>query len=421
MKRRIASLTALLALAAGAHLRAAEERVWTSRKGEDVTAQLLRVEGGEAILVTPEPREIEIPIEDLSLVDRQYLVEYGGADPKVITGSKLGVPEKEARDMTKDFKRLEEKLVLGDSEELVFDLLETPHFLVASVGKIRPTDTGEMAERLWRGMAFQHINFREDWGNKRKLIFLVENEDVHAALGNYYSDFLKGKKGEHMQDVAARTRVLWDQVSSTSMYLPEDVVKKYTLFDDAKVFKIGNISKSYEQVFGPFPTHSLASALLGQQMGGIADYADEGRFAITVGHAYFKEIQLAERTETQLIDADLYDNDDIVKAKGFEDGTSWADSLRKLVRKGKVEPDMEKMFSWEQKDLTPERLVLIYSFGYYLQSTPERMNAFANMVRRIQYDGAMPLRIEMAKLFGFKTEEEFQKDWIEFIKSQDFK
>ena len=119
--------------------------------------------------------------------------------------------------------------------------------------------------------------------------------------------------------------------------------------------------------------------------------------------------------------AELYENDDIVKVKGFEDGTSWAETLRKMVRKGKVEPNMEKMFGWQQKDLTPERLVLIYSFGYYLQSTPERMNAFANMVRHIQYSGSMPLRIEMAKLFGFKTEAEFEAAWIEFIKSQDFK
>jgi hypothetical protein len=156
-------------------------------------------------------------------------------------------------------------------------------------------------------------------------------------------------------------------------------------------------------------------------MGGVAEYAEEGHFAITTGHSYFKEIQLAKVTETQLIDAELYDNNDITKAEGFEDGTSWAKTLREMVRKGKVEPSMEKMFGWEQKDLTPEGVVQIYSFGYYLQSTPERLNAFANLVRRIEYSGHIPLRIEMAKIFGFKTAEEFEADWIEFIKSQDFK
>ncbi len=80
-----------------------------------------------------------------------------------------------------------------------------------------------------------------------------------------------------------------------------------------------------------------------------------------------------------------------MKAKGFDDGTKWAKTLRELVRKGKVEPNLEKLLGWrEVKDLTPESIVLSYSFAYYLQSTPERLNSFANMIRRVQYDGAMP-------------------------------
>lgn len=43
------------------------------------------------------------------------------------------------------------------------------------------------------------------------------------------------------------------------------------------------------------------------------------------------------------------------------------------------------------------------------------------MIRRVQYDGAMPISLELAKLYGFKTAKEFETDWIEFIKSQDFK
>ena len=76
-----------LALAVLPVAQAAEERVWVTRKGEHHTAQLLRVEGSNAVLVTPAPKELRVKIEDLSLVDRLYVVEYGGADAKLINSS----------------------------------------------------------------------------------------------------------------------------------------------------------------------------------------------------------------------------------------------------------------------------------------------------------------------------------------------
>ena len=275
---------------------------------------------------------------------------------------------------------------------------------------------------LWRGMAFQHVNFREDWGARRKLIFLVEDKKAYAKLGDWYKAHLLTLEGEHMRDVAVRARMLWEESSSQTIYMPDPIVAKLNIFGTAKAFQIGDIKNSYTEVFGAFPTHSLSGTLLSEFIGGIADYAEDGAMALRIGHAYYKEIKLAGHTETSLLDAEVYDQDEIVKAKGFDDGTKWAKTLRELVRKGKVEPSLEKLLGWKEvKDLTPESIVLCYSFAYYLQSTPERLNSFANMIRRVQYDGAMPVPLELAKLYGFKTSKEFETDWTEFIKSQDFK
>lgn len=419
--RRLSTIVATIAVLCCTAI-AAEERVWTSRKGADVKAQLLRVDDGEAILITPQLKAIKLKIEDLSLVDRLYLVEYGGADPGAVTKSEVGVPEKDARDMSKGFERVKEKFALGTDDDLQYNMLKTEHFYVVTQGKIRPMDVAEMAERLWRGMAFQHINFREDWGDKRKLIFLVEDKKAYAALGDWYKEHLLTLEGDHMKNVAQRTRMLWEESSSQTIYMPDKIVEKLHIFGTAKAFQIGDIKDSYTEVFGAFPTHSLAATLLTKHIGGIADYAEDGYLALRIGHAYFKEIRLAGHTETSLLDAEVYDQDEIVKAKGFDDGTKWAKTLRELVRKGKVEPSLEKLLGWrEVKDLTPESIVLSYSFAYYLQSTPERLNSFANMVRRVEYDGAMPVALELAKLYGFKTAGEFEADWIMFIKGQDFK
>ena len=93
MQLRLLAITALLSVWSYSVSIGAEERVWTSRKGADVTAELLRVEGGEAILITPLLKTVTLKIEDLSLVDRLYLVEYGGVDPSAVTKSEVGVPE----------------------------------------------------------------------------------------------------------------------------------------------------------------------------------------------------------------------------------------------------------------------------------------------------------------------------------------
>ncbi|NIP98132.1 MAG: hypothetical protein GWO24_33800 [Akkermansiaceae bacterium] len=93
------------------------------------------------------------------------------------------------------------------------------------------------------------------------------------------------------------------------------------------------------------------------------------------------------------------------------------------MSQGKAKPSIDRVFGWTSaadfKD--PTNLVLVYSFGYYLQSSPERMNAFARLVRLIEYGDAIPLPIEMAKIYGFQSAEEFEADWIKFIKSQQFK
>ena len=76
--------------------------------------------------------------EDLSLADRQHLVEFGGAEATIITGGKPGQVEKEVRIDASTFKRSESVLIFTDGPTNSYEMFETPHFVVATVGKIRP-------------------------------------------------------------------------------------------------------------------------------------------------------------------------------------------------------------------------------------------------------------------------------------------
>ena len=401
-------------------LAANDMRIWTSRQGSAIEAKLMELKDGKANLLTSESKVIKVSVSDLSLADRQHLVEYADADPTIISESELGEPEKDARISSKNFKRLDEKLSLFDPEsaEGEFDLLETEHFLIATEGRVRPQGLAETAERLWLGMAFQHMNFRRDWGDQRMLIIAVSDNDFYSQIGKRYIQWLRDNGGEKR---ANQLTGVWDRAASTGMGLKEEVKEQFNLHDRAVIFNASRDPSRYRSAMEPFPTHCIAGALLGHQMGGLASFGAEGSYAIRTGHAYYKEIQLTGKTQTSVINKDDYETDEIATERGFEDGTSWARTLRKMVRKGDVKPSLNGTLAMKGIDLTPEGLVTMYSLGYYLQSTPQRVSAFAKLMSRIETSDQIPPPSEIATIYGFESAEAMEADWIEFIRSTKFK
>lgn len=374
------------------------------------------VEGIIVTLINKDSKEIKLKAEDMSLADRLHLVEFGGAEEAILTGGEPGLVEKDLRLDTSGFKKREEILTFGDSAD-GFELFETPHFLIGTAGKIRPQAVAETAERLWYGMAFVHMNFRKDWGDKRMLILLVEDRDVYPELGKWYAEYLaaNGQQGASMS--VANT---WSLVGSTSISAPDETCTKFNIFDQVTVFNIKDDDK-FRKDLSPFPTHVIAGSLLSRQMGGVSSFGSEGYFALLTGHAYFKEISLAGKSETNLISVEGSQKDEISSKSGFDDGTSWARTLKPLVKSGKVVVKLEEMLKWKPEELTPERLVLIYSFAHYMENDSKRLGSFAKMIQRIESSNQIPAPEEFAKLFGFDTVEAFETDWVSFIKEGDFK
>ncbi|QTN33502.1 hypothetical protein HZ994_14670 [Akkermansiaceae bacterium] len=397
---------------------AAESRIWTSRKGSILEAELLKADATSATLVTKDARQIVLKLEDLSLADRQFIVEYGGGDPGMLTTGDLGKPEEQVRIDSATITRLKDAaLIMGGDSEMDFELTQSEHFLIASAGKVRADAVAKTAERLWHGMAFQHMNFRRDWADTRMLIFLVEDRTTYGALGEWNKKTLIAAD---QRDAAERSAATWDRVGSTSVTVTPEMAEPFKLQPRALVFNVKDDAR-YKKEMGPFQIHCIAGALLGKQLGGVSSFGSEGYFAITTGHSYYKEISLGGKSETQILNVTGSQNDEIASARGFEDGSSWARSLRKAVRKGDVKVELEPMLKWTLDGLKPEQLVLIYSFSYYLQSDMKRLSAFAAMVRRIESSNQIPPAIEIAKIFGFETVEALNEDWAKFIKEGDFK
>lgn len=399
-----------------------DTRTWTSIKGSTVDATLGRLEGETAVLVTKDRKEIKLLITDLSLADRQYLVENVSAPESILSAGELSEPEKDFKFDSKTCKKLDDKLKLGANEsEGMFEQMETEHFLIAYAGDVRPNVVAEIAERLWHGMAYYHMNFRRDWGDKRRVIFLVEDREVYKSLGKWYEGIL----GEQAVNAEGQQRVqefvaTWERVGGTSIELPDAICSERKFHPMATVYNMDK-DREFKKVFTPFPTHVLAGHLLNQQMGGVGSVGNKGYFTIVTGHAYYKEIKLSGETETHLLDVGGTAGDEIASKSGFDDGTAWPRILKSEVKRGKIKPNLLEILAVEAETLNPAKLVMVYSFANYLQSTPKRVSAFARLIRRVESNNTIPEPEELAKIYGFDSVEKMEADWIEYIKSNEFK
>jgi hypothetical protein len=199
----------------------------------------------------------------------------------------------------------------------------------------------------------------------------------------------------------------------------DDVMKKFNLKERGMVFHTKD-RKDFRKEWHSFQTHVVCSDLLSEQLGGVSSISGNRYFALSTGHAYYKEIQLTKKTMTNLLDKNS--GGEIASKKGFDDGTAWAKELSKLVKKGKVIPKLQQTINLQSPtDLDPEKLVTLYALSCYLQSTQPRIAAYAMLCRRINTSDQVPALSEFVKFFGFETVEEFEKDWVEFIKSRDFR
>lgn len=395
----------------------ADVRTWSDRKGRTLEASLLSVEGEEVVLQLKDGREVRVKISTLSAADGAYLKEYAGTAMADLTAGKLGVPEKEARIDTGTFEKRDDAFLFPGTE-IAFEIFQTEHFLVMTDGSLRPSNIAETAERLWYGMAFQHPTFREKFGDKRRAIFAIEDEENQAAVGQAYAAYLQSIEEN---EASIRVSQTWANSTGSTIVLPQDVADPFGLFREARVFKVNrNNENSFKDVFGPFLTNALSSDMISTQMGGVSDFGRDGYFALVTGHAYYKEIQLAGKSATTMISAE-YDNDELFQTRGFGDGTGWAKELRKMVRKGDATPSVKDLYYYNATNLNPTQLVLLYSFSHFAQSSPGLLAGYARMAERIDTSNQVPEAIELAKLLGFETVEELERAWIEHIESSNFK
>ncbi len=441
--------TALAFLLAVGSLGAAEMRTWRSVDGKTLEGTFEKVDGENVVIKTSDGRPVSVPKTRLSQGDLQYIKDIGGNVPDSKPAGfgndgpaknvKVPIPAKEVKIDKKTFVKKDNLFYVAG---LVFNTVQSEHFYVNYLGNIGadPADVSESAERLWHEMAFLHPSFADKWGDKRMALFFTEKDKEFNQLGKWYRDMLfqANPDNENVRKMVAELEAVWPQTSGGTIMMDAATADQFKTHASAPTLHLKD-PKMNKGVWSPFRTHFLSEALLEFQAGGTQGFGSNGRFALFTGFAYFKEIQLCGESQTALISAKYEEGSETKTAQGFANSKDWAGELRKVLRSGtyvikapkkggkdtKIPVEdlvsLKRIFSLDRAKSQAADLALIYGLVEFMHSTPERLAGFSKLIDTIDKARQIPDVVDVVKIFGYQTPEEFQTAWLEWMKSGQFK
>ncbi len=421
----------LLSLSYPGGLQALEPRTWLTLSGSTLDAELVRAVGDDIELKDKEGRITKLKKSQLSFGDVDYINENMPPDKSAnVLGTKpvvkIPIPGKEAKVDTKAFKKEAGDFKVNDR---TYRICETPHFKILYFKPSEPMDIAELAERLWVDTAFFHSTYIQKWRERKMAIMLVNDDEAYTDVGSWYADMISQGIDEKAKENAQNLRKTWPESAAGSVNMLQDLALKHGVFQHMRVFR--NYAKDPRDLTGKktmpikpgvwdsFRTHCLASDMLGIQAGGVSGFNKDGSFAFFTGHAYFKEIQLTGHSVTSRLGVKGTGKD--VTSTGGYTGKDWAPEIKKNVKKGELNPDLDRLFKVEDNAADTKDVVLAYAFSRFLQSTPERLSAFNRLTERVSTSNALPEIGDIAKIYGYETSEAFKAAFVEYIKSPEFR
>ena len=160
--------------------------------------------------------------------------------------------------------------------------------------------------------------------------------------------------------------------------------------------------------------------MISVQGGGVSDFGAKGYFAITSGHAYFKEVSLTGKCETSLLRSVSQTGQDVSTVGALKDPRTWPSELKKLVRKGDVKATIETLTLLTREAADPKGNVLAYSWARYLQHTQPFLSSFNKLIQRISTSNQVPEPGDLAKIYGFSTAAAMETDFQKWLQSPEF-
>ena len=402
----------------------AESRTWVVTDGRVVVGTLQKVAGNTVFIVDGEGKVGQFERSTLSLGDNEAIKEAfpeGKAPMGAVVISRMPEPAKLAKIDTKAFKG-GGIFHLGTES---WEVLETAHFKVIYQKPVDPKDVAELAERMWFDAAYVHPTFLGKFSGVKMAIFLAPTDSHYDRIGKWYVEML-GKGGQGVE--ATKIGVVWAASGSASMFLPSEVASGQGVMEYARAIRAyrkgGSAAAKVELIKGlwePFFVHCLAEDMIHVQSGGLVQNGRKGYYALSTGHAYYKEVDLTGKCESGLVRVQSISGKDVSTVGGLADPNHWPSELKKLVKKGDVKATLETISLMTLEGADAKANVLAYAWARYLQRSLPALVAYGKLLGQIGSGHQMPESGEVAKIYGFSTATAMEEDFQKWLQSPEFR
>lgn len=313
------------------------------------------------------------------------------------------------------FKPIKTKV---EFEEMKYVRYETEHFVVfCQDGKEKKY--GENLEKVWEETVVLIPKLKEylkpptekEFANKVYLFVFKDNENYNT-FGKFYIGLLSEKMGEQ---AAARARITWDHSNVRMLSLPKVVLQELMVecpigAAATKIPVSGKYAPSLTHV-----TSAMVNLLPNNKMPNW----------ILIGYAYYLEIDICKNSKTSYLSVEQMsasggDAAEIIRSKVFASGKSWIKVIKKLMKDKKfTPPKIETLAATTPANLTPEKAGFLYALTHFLINGTFEKGNYNEFMTKV-YEGENPQEV-LLEVYGYKTIEDFEKAWYDFIKSSKFK
>jgi hypothetical protein len=393
---------------------AAEKRLWRTQEGPVAEARLLSLSGSSVMVQDSQGKTMSLARESLSMDDQLYLAEYAGADTKTILKYPVKKPFSAYKFNPASIKSLPDGIAM-DGIEVNFNAWESEHFLLISDLDKPNLFIIEMAERLWHESAFFQPKFSTDWGQKRRVIFLIAERqvDLFSAWGESIIEDGGKELGESLLDLSRSPK----DTGALTAWLPSSFIAEHGLtpvavyFQDASsYFKKNAMKKGLMPQY--FYSRVINLIFNGQTTESLITYSLSELTLFELGYRCAKMMDLKKDITAEDLELTL-DTTHV----NFNQPEKWGRSLKEELKSGKVKISLSRLLKLKFKEANALDYAVSYAFYLYNQQNLEKVLKYARMMRQINIVEAVPGEQEFARIFGFQNLDELDKDFTKFILS----
>ncbi len=399
---RLLILTAALATSVAP---TAAARQWTSTDGRVIEADFVSRQNNSVVLKLKDGREVPVELEKLSAEDQEFAKNQAPSAPATGAGKKTPGFNDVNLDKKAWVMRPQPE-TFGITGMVLSQQLETPHFLVTAGPKMKPALMqvhAESCERLYTQISRDLPGLDEKFMDRKMTVWLAVDKEELALMGKC----LQGL------DVRCQS---WGEFTIVSASFPSDLADAKKILSRARGFNTSYEATDQRNILWPKRIHFMAATMISTY--GHNEYQMQGRSfgMFNLSYSYFLEYDISGKVETKVKFTNAAAN-----VEGFKNPRGWAVAVKRILSNTPLKPGLQRFLTLDPSEAEPMDVGAGFGLMQFIFRDPGRLAGINKVLENARKEQTPPTAAEFAATMGFASVEEFDRQWLEFLKSDQFK